>query len=309
MRSSKLNRRVEIWQTTSTRHGFGGFTTTDEIIAKSWAAISTFDTTSKYAKQVLESGISSTGQAIKITMRKRRDLTYNSKNQFIVYRGYKYIIHTDPTNDDFNDSFIKFIGVRQGLYEVSEIEPINNPIPSPTEYFRLSTEGVDFVILDNSDLSEEDRHPQADTKPYFFGNYIVFRGILNPFGDGNDKNNTYLVNSLRDQDGNEFEDLDALKAFLSENTDYSPSDELGEEANITSPDHITQSPSTEITYTATADRKGDWFVINDNGTGIEIDRISGEIVGTTPTNNTTIEIAFRGYDLSRATKVLQINIV
>ena len=86
MRSRKLSKRIEIWQTSNVSDGFGGNTVAETLIASSWAEIITLNNTNRST----DIGITSATNTIKIKLRKRKDITYNSINQYIKYRGFKY---------------------------------------------------------------------------------------------------------------------------------------------------------------------------------------------------------------------------
>ena len=120
MRSRKLSKRIEIWQTSNVSDGFGGNTVAETLIARSWAEIITLNDTNRST----DIGITIATNTIKIRLRKRNDLTYNSINQFIKYRGAKYIIKNQPFNVDFRDDTIEIIAVKKKINTVNEIEPI-----------------------------------------------------------------------------------------------------------------------------------------------------------------------------------------
>jgi len=120
MRSRKLSKRIEIWQTSNVSDGFGGNTVAETLIARSWAEIITLNDTNRST----DIGITSATNTIKIKLRKRNDLTYNSINQFIKYRGAKYIIKNQPFNVGFRDDTIEIIAVKEELKTVNDITPI-----------------------------------------------------------------------------------------------------------------------------------------------------------------------------------------
>ncbi len=120
MRSRKLSKRIEIWQTSNVSDGFGGNTVAETLIARSWAEIITLNDTNRST----DIGITSATNTIKIRLRKRNDLTYNSINQFIKYRGAKYIIKNQPFNVGFRDDTIEIIAVKEELKTVNDISPI-----------------------------------------------------------------------------------------------------------------------------------------------------------------------------------------
>lgn len=120
MRSRKLSKRVEIWQTSNVADGFGGNTIAETLITSSWAEITTLNNTNRST----DIGITSATNTIKIKLRKRNDITYNSINQYIKYRGYKYIIQNQPFNVGFKDEVIEILAVKEELKTVTEIAPI-----------------------------------------------------------------------------------------------------------------------------------------------------------------------------------------
>ena len=120
MRSRKLSKRIEIWQTSNVSDGFGGNTVDETLITSSWAEIITLNDVNRST----DIGITSATNSIKVRLRKRKDITYNSINQYLKYRGFKYIIKNQPFNIGFRDDVIEIIAVKEDLRSVSEITPI-----------------------------------------------------------------------------------------------------------------------------------------------------------------------------------------
>lgn len=120
MRSRKLSKRIEIWQTSNVSDGFGGNTVAETLIASSWAEIITLNNTNRST----DIGITSATNTIKVRLRKRKDLTYNSVNQYLKYRGFKYIIQNQPFNVGFRDDVIEILAVKEELKTANEIAPI-----------------------------------------------------------------------------------------------------------------------------------------------------------------------------------------
>ena len=123
MRSRSYNKRFELYGNTGnyTSDGFGGNIPVFELLAKSWCKISTFNVGSKNNNS-LEYGLIDPNNALIITTRKRNDITYNSEGQYIIYRGEKYIISTDPVNVNFEDNEIKFIVTKASSVQTNNIE-------------------------------------------------------------------------------------------------------------------------------------------------------------------------------------------
>ena len=117
MRSRKLSKRIEIWQTSNVADGFGGNTIAETLITSSWAEVTTLNNTNRST----DIGITSATNTIKIKLRKRKDITYNSINQYIKYRGFKYIIQNQPFNVGFKDEVIEILAVKEELKTVNEI--------------------------------------------------------------------------------------------------------------------------------------------------------------------------------------------
>ena len=120
MRSRKLSKRIEIWQTSNVADGFGGNTIAETLITSSWAEVTTLNNTNRST----DIGITSATNTIKIKLRKRNDITYNSINQFIKYRGYKYIIQNQPFNVGFRDEVIEILAVKEEIKTVIQLSPI-----------------------------------------------------------------------------------------------------------------------------------------------------------------------------------------
>jgi len=111
MRARGYNKRFDLYETTTVTDEFGGFTTETALLNSSWAKIETFNIGSRDSNST-DFGVLDVNNALKITTRKRNDITYNSDTQYIVYRGDKYIINTSPINVNFEDNIIQFIVVK-----------------------------------------------------------------------------------------------------------------------------------------------------------------------------------------------------
>ena len=112
MRARGLNKRVEIWTTTAVPDTFGGYTVSEALTSSSWAKIETVK--ASRGDLQTDSGILDASNSIVITLRKRKDLSYNMATMFVKYRSEKYIINSFPTNIDFEDSTIKIICTKEG---------------------------------------------------------------------------------------------------------------------------------------------------------------------------------------------------
>tara|TARA_R110001632_G_C11314456_1_gene414994 strand:- start:723 stop:1130 length:408 start_codon:yes stop_codon:yes gene_type:complete len=122
MRSRKLSKRIEIWQTSNVSDGFGGNTVAETLITSSWAEIVTLNDTNRST----DIGITSATNTIKVRLRKRNDITYNNINQYLKYRGFKYIIKNQPFNVGFRDDIIEILAVKEEIKTVNEISPIQD---------------------------------------------------------------------------------------------------------------------------------------------------------------------------------------
>lgn len=122
MRGRKYNKQIEIWQTTKTTNEFGDGNVTPELITKSRCKIITNNNI--YSDK--QFGLSETTNRIVVQLRKRNDITYNSSNQFVMYRNEKYIITSEPVNVDFEDREIQITLTKEKSLSVTEIEPIDD---------------------------------------------------------------------------------------------------------------------------------------------------------------------------------------
>lgn len=124
MRSRRLQKRIEVWQTNDGGDDFGGNTIVyDTQITKTWAEIKTLTETS-FGARLTDLGITNTQLAISVKVRKRSDFEYNSINQFIIYNSDRYVINTFPTNTGFNNTYISFIAVKEMTKIVPSLSPI-----------------------------------------------------------------------------------------------------------------------------------------------------------------------------------------
>lgn len=111
MRSRALNKRIEIRGTEKISDGFGGYTVNDILISNSWAKINSVQ--AGKSNNLSDFGLIDVNNSIFVTLRKRNDLTYNAETMYFNYRGKKYTIATAPTNVNFDDRLITFIGVAE----------------------------------------------------------------------------------------------------------------------------------------------------------------------------------------------------
>ena len=139
MRSRKLSKRIEIWETTNVADGFGGSTVSEGLIASSWAEIITLNDINRST----DIGITSATNTIKVRLRKRNDITYNSINQFLKYRGFRYIIKNQPFNVGFRDDRIEIIAVKEEIKSVAA-NPIAGNVPV------IGSVLINFIQIDAS---------------------------------------------------------------------------------------------------------------------------------------------------------------
>lgn len=123
MRSRRLTKRIEFYQVTETADGYGGYTVSDELIARSWAKIKT-PTNAYTSQRMTDIGITDIQNTIIIHLRHRNDINYNGVNQFIKYNNKKYIIK-GVSNIDLNGFQIEIIATREQTDSVEVIGPIN----------------------------------------------------------------------------------------------------------------------------------------------------------------------------------------
>jgi len=123
MRARKYNKRIEVWQTLpEAQDEFGDKSVTPQLITTTWCELITTNTVYRST----DMGIIDTTDTITIKLRKRNDLTYNSKNQFFKYRGLKYVIQTEPINVGFEDREIIITLKKEMSKGVDTITPIGN---------------------------------------------------------------------------------------------------------------------------------------------------------------------------------------
>ena len=108
MNARELNKRIEIRATEIVSDGYGGNTVQDVLISNSWAKIESLRPGRNYNLQ--DFGLTDIQNSVLITVRKRNDLVYDPQTMYFVYRGKKYTISTAPTNVNFEDAFIVFVG-------------------------------------------------------------------------------------------------------------------------------------------------------------------------------------------------------
>ena len=111
-----FNKVIEFWKTTPVSDGYGGNIVSEALIASSFASVTTLGNKNIYNSDNF--GIIDKNNAILIKLRKRNDIVYNAINQYIKYRNVKYIIKGQPTNIDFNDSYISLIAVKEATKSV-----------------------------------------------------------------------------------------------------------------------------------------------------------------------------------------------
>ena len=100
----------------------------------------------RFSNRTTDLGITETNQGVLFTLRKRNDLAYNSINQYILYRGTKYIINSFPDNVNFNDSYIEISASRETQKIVNDISPIGG---IAFDYF------FDFILTSKAETATE----------------------------------------------------------------------------------------------------------------------------------------------------------
>ena len=125
-RARKYNKQIELWQTIIGDDGYGGsIRTSDVLITTTKCRIETFNLGGKYSNRSIDLGLTDTTNAIKILLRKRKDLAYNSLNQFFVYAGEKYTIQNQPLDINYFGTEIEIIAVKEIVKTSTNLDPIN----------------------------------------------------------------------------------------------------------------------------------------------------------------------------------------
>lgn len=120
-RARKYTKQIELWQTAPTGQvTYGSRPVSDTLITRTWCRLVTMNKISRST----DVGITQTFDTIKIELRKRNDLTYNSKNQYFKYKGIKYFFQSEPIDVGFENREIQIILKKQSIKEVESIEPI-----------------------------------------------------------------------------------------------------------------------------------------------------------------------------------------
>ena len=139
MRARSFQKRVELWQTEEYADEISGYLNKDILITTVWAKVSTLDKNRRFSSTTADLGVEDRSNTIVVEFRKRADITYNPINQFLKYRGFKYNIQAQPTNTDFDNSYIVIIATREANKEVTELTPDNS---SNTVYTNYVNRGV-----------------------------------------------------------------------------------------------------------------------------------------------------------------------
>jgi len=112
MRARGLDKKISIWETTTTTDDFGDRIVSNELISNSWAKIETAKTT---ASELNDIGLDDKSINLLITVRYRNDLEYSGINQFISYNGVNYMFSKAPNEMYLNKTFVKLIATREKI--------------------------------------------------------------------------------------------------------------------------------------------------------------------------------------------------
>jgi head-tail adaptor len=108
MRSRELNKRVEVYTITGVTDGFGGQTTTPTLVKALWAKVVTYQ--AGKATNLADLGTITQQRSVLFTFRDNPNYTITGENHFLKYRNKTYTIGTAPTNINFEDNYVTFIG-------------------------------------------------------------------------------------------------------------------------------------------------------------------------------------------------------
>lgn len=88
MLARQYDKRIDIYEVTSVPNEFGGHTLTNVLLSKSWAKLSTTGLGNKATNM----GVTTFENPLLFYVRYRKDLQYQGRTLFLMYRGDKYII-------------------------------------------------------------------------------------------------------------------------------------------------------------------------------------------------------------------------
>ena len=112
--SRQFSKRIDFYKTTAVPDGFGGSTLGEEFLTSSWASVTNLKTNK--AQQLINIGINDVLNTIEVIVRKRDDVAYNSIDQFIKYKGEKYVIqHISDyeSTSAYSDSKLVLLATKQ----------------------------------------------------------------------------------------------------------------------------------------------------------------------------------------------------
>lgn len=108
MNSRALNKKIRIMGVQSVSNGFGGSTVSNFLISNTWAQIKSLSAGKNW--NLSDMGLIQSNNNLLVTVRRNSNIAYSAQRMFFVYRGKEYTIASAPTNIDFDDRFITFIG-------------------------------------------------------------------------------------------------------------------------------------------------------------------------------------------------------
>ncbi len=107
MRGRKYTKKIAFYQVTETQNDYGDTNITDSLIFNTWCQIITDN--QKGNNRSTEFGQTETSDRLIINLRKRDNFNFNSKDLYVLYRGLRYNIISEPINIGFEDREIQII--------------------------------------------------------------------------------------------------------------------------------------------------------------------------------------------------------
>jgi SPP1 family predicted phage head-tail adaptor len=102
-RPRKYDRLIQLWKTTESDDGYGGYIVTDALQSTFWANVQT-----KTARNQNDNGRVDNINQVIFTIRNRYDIDINIKDNFILYQGKKYQI-SNVLNQDLQNIEVEIV--------------------------------------------------------------------------------------------------------------------------------------------------------------------------------------------------------
>ena len=120
-RARKYNKKIDLYAVSEVSDGFGGYKTTDVKVASLWCYMTTMSANSRFNFGGDSFGTIDLANSVRLIFRYNPNLTFNYKNMYFMYRGFKYTIQNNAININYSNKEVEVYATKENIPVLPDI--------------------------------------------------------------------------------------------------------------------------------------------------------------------------------------------